>query len=340
MNWVRTNVRTAALALLWCGLLVGPVQAGPKEDAEHRFRAGVALQKVEDFGAAIVEYEASLALHPTKSALFNLANCLRATHRYPEALDAFERLQESYGAELDPAMVEVISRHLGELASLTALLVVEVDREGAEVLVDGRHVGTTPLRGPLRLGLGDHLLEVSSPGFETVQERINLGPAERIERRISLEGAPLPRVDGPPPIVPARVWAFPEPARVPGHPTAPPAPRPRERRPDVLSAAAWVTIGVGGALLVGGSITGMRAMALDNDLSSACPGGRCPSDRAADIDRLERLALVTDVLLAAGGLASLGGVGLLVVTRSQREARRFMPTVAVGVPGASLRVRF
>src|SRR6187455_2662697 len=90
------------LACLW--LTPGLALADAKADAEKQFRAGVSLQKVDDFDAAIVAFEASLRLHPTKGAWFNLANCLRATHRYPEALNALERLQQDFAGELQDPM--------------------------------------------------------------------------------------------------------------------------------------------------------------------------------------------------------------------------------------------
>ena len=104
-----------ALALLACMWLTpGSALADAKADAEKQFRAGVSLQKVEDFEAAISAFEGSLRLYPTKGAWFNLANCLRATHRYPEALTALERLQRDFGSELQDPMRSTVERWAGD----------------------------------------------------------------------------------------------------------------------------------------------------------------------------------------------------------------------------------
>ena len=60
--------RQTAIAAVIVGLLAlaGPAWADDKEEAEKHFEAGVALQKVEDFAAAIPAFEASLRLHPTR----------------------------------------------------------------------------------------------------------------------------------------------------------------------------------------------------------------------------------------------------------------------------------
>jgi len=104
------------IAVVACLLLV-PAQAlgGDKEEALKHFKAGVSLQKVEDFEAAIAAFESSLRLYASKGALFNLANCQRATHRYGEALATLERLDREFGDRLDRAMRAAVDRQLEEL---------------------------------------------------------------------------------------------------------------------------------------------------------------------------------------------------------------------------------
>jgi tetratricopeptide (TPR) repeat protein len=166
-----------AIALLFACLLLWARSACADERAEAQefFEAGVTLQKAEDFDSAIAAFESSLSLFPTRSALFNLANCLQATHRYPEALEALQRLQREYGAELEEPMRGRVTIQRAELETLTAFLLVRVDQPGAEVRVDGKLVGRTPLAEPLLLALGDHEVEVTLRGFANQQRRVNLG---------------------------------------------------------------------------------------------------------------------------------------------------------------------
>jgi tetratricopeptide (TPR) repeat protein len=161
-------------------------EATDKAEAERLFKAGVSLQKAEDFGAAISAFESSLRIHPTKSALFNLANCLQAMHRYPEALSTVEKLERDYGAELVEPMKGRVAIQRAELENLTASLKVEVAPEGAEVRIDGRLVGTAPL-GPLRLTLGDHAIEVSFAGYTTERHNVNLSPRENAAQSFRLQ---------------------------------------------------------------------------------------------------------------------------------------------------------
>ncbi len=327
------------LATLACSLLATrPASADTKDEAEKQFRAGVTLQKGEDFEGAIAAFEASLALYPTKSALFNLANCLRATHRYPESLKAFERLQRDFGGELDEPMLSTVAAQLVELNNLTGSLQLQVDQPGAELSVDGKSVGRSPLPAPLRLGLGDHEIQVSLEGFETQTLNVNLAPAERATRTIDLTPAAGHAAPSVPP-APAPTPPAPAPAPPPRHVVEEDAAGPRS-----LGLAGTLSAGAGGLLLAGGSVTGLWALSVDRDLKSACEAGHCPSSRQSDIDKLDRLTLATNLLLATGAVAAVSGVVLWLV---DDEAAREPPSqsrlefgVASGFVGCSLSQRF
>ena len=341
---------SALLACLW--LTPASALADAKADAEKQFRAGVSLQKVEDFEAAISAFEGSLRLYPTKGAWFNLANCLRATHRYPEALTALERLQRDFGSDLQDPMRSTVELQVAELKNLTATLAIEVDRPGAEVAIDGRPVGTSPLPEPIRLGLGDHEVRATLAEFEPAVVRVNLGPAQTATAKLSLSalGAALPpavpATEAPPPAPVTRAPAPAEPAPVP--PPAPPAVT--ESNSGSLRTAGMISVGAGALLMAGGAVTGIWALSVDADLDADCPDGHCPKDRAEDIDRLERLTTTTNVLLAAGAAVSVGGLALWLLddsssTKAARAAPKAPhPDVALmlspGFVGANLASRF
>jgi hypothetical protein len=312
--------------------------ADDKQEAEKHFEAGVSLQKVEDFEAAVTAFEASLRLYPTRSALFNLANCLRATHRYAEALDALERLQREYGDELDEPMRTAVETQLAELVNLTAELVIAADQDGATVRVDDRIIGHTPLSGPIRLSPGPHVVEASLAGFEPARVNVELVSRETLTHRFTLEKIQSPQAAEPPPATPPPA-AGPPPAVEPPPPVAPP-----DRGASTLGTAGWVTAGVGAAVLAGGAATGIWALTLDGELEEACTDGHCPSRRESDIDRLETLAVTTNVLLGVGLAATAAGITMLVFDSPPRSPPPESSGVAVslgpGYFGAVLRRKF
>jgi hypothetical protein len=92
-----------------------------------------------------------------------------------------------------------------------------------------------------------------------------------------------------------------------------PSPAPEDEGSAVLPG---VVMGVGGAMLVGGAITGALALKAESDLESDCtPDGMgtysCSSSGFKDTkDRGQKLATATDVLLVGGVLTAGAGLAL------------------------------
>jgi len=313
-------------------------EAADKAEAERLFKAGVSLQKAEDFNAAIAAFESSLRLHPTKSALFNLANCLQAIHRYPEALSTLESLEREYGGELVEPMKGRVAIQRAELENLTASLTIEVEPAGAEVRVDGKPVGTSPLEGPLRLTLGDHAIEVALAGYATEHRNVNLAPRENAAQSFQLG----PEAPAPPakPLAPA---ASPPPSPVPA--PSPMADGGTTQADDGSSGrlAGWVLLGTGGALLVGGTATGLYALSLDGKLEDDCWEEHCHTSKRSDVNQLDHAVLATNVMLGLGVASAAVGALLLLTNDADASAEPETNvgfTVTPGYVGAGVRRSF
>jgi len=70
-----------------------------KDEALRHFETGIALVSGEsrDYRGALVEFEASVELYPTKSGLYNLGLCYQRLSRYAEALETYDRMERDYG---------------------------------------------------------------------------------------------------------------------------------------------------------------------------------------------------------------------------------------------------
>jgi hypothetical protein len=105
----------------------------------------------------------------------------------------------------------------------------------------------------------------------------------------------------------------------------------------------WVSLGVGGALLISGTVTGGLSLSLDRDLENECGGKTCPPGHESEINRIDNLAMATNVLLGVGAAATLTGILILAIydddpsTGSSVEVR---PTVGSGFAGAEVFGRF
>jgi len=92
--------------------------------------------------------------------------------------------------------------------------------------------------------------------------------------------------------------------------------------------APWILAGAGGALAIGGVVTGIMALSAQNDLKDRCDAsGACPPGWESTRNRGRTLAIVSDVLLIGGGVVVAGGLLWLLLGR--RHSSEGEPTVGI-----------
>jgi hypothetical protein len=173
----------------------------------------------------------------------------------------------------------------------------------------------------------------------------NIKPSEEKEARLQAEAAAVEMNPPSPPVAATEPVLAPEPKEEPAGPVSAPvalktvAPVPRG---SPWKTWGWVAVGAGAVMLVCGAGTGGMALSLDGELADECGAeGRCGPGRKDDIDRLEKLALSTDILIGAGIASLAAGVLMLVLGEDDRETSlRIEPILDVGTAGASLLGRF
>jgi hypothetical protein len=78
-------------------------------------------------------------------------------------------------------------------------------------------------------------------------------------------------------------------------------------------------LGVGGAMLLAGAITGGLALAEHGELTGMCDGQtmRCPAELEGRLDGLAALSITTDVLLWGGLAVAASGAVLTFLLREE-----------------------
>lgn len=155
-------------------------------EARRHFEQGVALFQEDDMEAALAEFRASYGLNPLPQVLFNIAVSLRRLRRYAEAADSLRQYLAG-PADESAERRELAQSLVTELEALLARVSLSVDREDADVFVDGELVGRTPLDGPLRLATGEHVVEVRLDGFQTFRERVAVHGGQDIDLTVELD---------------------------------------------------------------------------------------------------------------------------------------------------------
>jgi len=313
---MRKLAVVAVLASLLCA--TGVVAAGNREEARKHFDAGLSLLEAEDFEGATTAFEASVRLYPTRMNLFNLANCYKALHRYGESLALLDRLEVEFAGRMGEELEAEVEQMREELENVVAHLELTVAPAGAIIVVDGREMGRAPLAGDLVLGPGEHLIEVTLEGHAPVRRAVRLEPRTRVAVLLELEETAAeepesldPTVEQPGPVGRGGFWT-----------------------------GGWVVAGIGAGFLVAGGITGAAALSTGKDLESDFPDG-VPRAEKNRVDRMDRLALSTNILLGVGGAAVVAGVVMLLLDDGPAERDvALLPAAGPSFAGATIRGRF
>jgi hypothetical protein len=173
--------RSLAFAIVFATLLPAggpalaqsPERAPERDEARRDFESGMDLVRQERWSEALVEFDRSLELFPTQAALYNRALCLRYLRRYGDAIAAFERYLERYGAEVDAQTRAGAQGELDELRALVGRIYIRLEGPAsAEVLVDGTRVGQAP--GTILVGPGSHAVEIRAEGWSPMSTSVSV----------------------------------------------------------------------------------------------------------------------------------------------------------------------
>jgi tetratricopeptide (TPR) repeat protein len=311
-----------AIALLAAALAAGGRAAA--QDAETAYKEGVAAFEAGRYEEAAELFRAAHALRPSFKLLYNIGQSEAAAKRFGAALEAFERYLAEGGDEIAPERRDEVLAEVDRLRKMIGYVEVEAP-DGAEVAIDGAARGAAPLPGPIPLASGvDHSVRVTQGERVLVERTVRVSGGQSLTVRAAAAEAPV--VEAAPP------EAVAAPADAGGS--------------SGLKKGGWALVGIGGAMVVGGVVTGVLAYKKDGELYDACPREECSDtqDHRDDIDSLETLSAVTDVLLFVGGAAVATGAVLLIVdgVRGRRAERpvAVIPAAGPGFGGAAISGRF
>lgn len=237
----------------------------------------------------------------------------------PSAPQAFRDAQARAKKALDAA--------LPRIAHLT--IDIEPTDVDATVTVGGATVPKALIGAERPTDPGSHEVVATAPGYLTAKTQVSLSEGSRHAIKLKLEPDPN------------AVAATPAETAPPTPPTPPPvAPPPTVIKKD--NTLAYVLLGVGGAGVVIGSITGMMAIQKKGELD--CPDDEC---RGADADKLGSawtMATISTVGFGVGLVSAGVGTVLLFTGKSDEgapsaksqpsfEARGYVGIGTVGVTG-------
>lgn len=282
---------------------------------------GIQLADAGDCQGAIEKLSRAEALYHAPSILGRLGECQVQVGQVVLGTENLNRVvREELSANAPKAFRDAKERAKTVLAASLpkiARLTVKVDPADASPTVS---VGGAPIPAAL-LGVerptdpGTHEVVVSAPGY--LEQKTSVTLAEGGAQEIAIQLVKDPSAVAPAEPAPAPLVVAPPPSASP----------PSDTGPKKNNTLAYVALGVGGAGLVVGGITGALALGKKNDLKG-CVDDRCPSSQKKKLDSAKSMATVSTVGFALGLVGVGTGVVLLLAGGGNDSAQLNEPRLA------------
>lgn len=279
--------------LLFAALMITPVPAAGQdvpreklEEFEQHVAAGATLYKKEQYDQALEQFRQARNIADHPKLSYKIGRTLEQLNRCAKARSAYRRYLDYEG--LDDSDRESARKRLEGLDDCKPLgqLDVRCVPETARVAI-GKQTFDCPTS--VDLEAGSYQLEVSADGHPSRQVEVDVRPDTTREKTVDLTRSSTPPTD----------W-----------------------RPY----AQWGGIGLGGALLVGGLVSDLSAIARHDRIADAAFEG--DTERLDELSTQARTARTrTIILYTSGALLASGGVALyLLDNSSDSSAGLFAPS--------------
>ena len=162
-------------------VLVSPASSAEdmaKKNAEALLDEGNKRFDQKDYAGALSRFQKAHKLYADPSILVNLGLTLVKLKRLPEAAVRYEQFLKRADIETNARLIKGIRSRLDALRIKLGSVTVACKVAGAEVTVDGKRAGSTPLKHRLYVEPGRHQVAVIGAGYRPYREELVLLPGE------------------------------------------------------------------------------------------------------------------------------------------------------------------
>jgi hypothetical protein len=290
---------TVAVALL----AAAPAFADPtpQDIQQARELSGQANAAFEagNYGEAEKLFAAASNLYPAAPTLtLGLARSQAKSGKYVLAKENYNKIirEQSNNSNASQAFKDALASAQAEIDGVSAKIghvTITIDGlpPNAQVTVDGEEVKSAGLGVPRPIDPGQHKVVAAADGYATAEASFNVTEAGSAAAKLTMVKNAAP-VTGP---------------TGPTSPTEAPKTSFETKRDHTLAAIA---LGVGGAGLVFGGITGAIALGKHSTLAKDCTGGKCPETDSKKVDSYHTMAMLSTVGFIVGGVGVAAGAVL------------------------------
>lgn len=330
MNRGMRGVAWAAFAAALLVSIPAVADPTPQDISQARDLGQQALAASESGNYAESErlWTAASNLYPAAPTLtLGLARAQAKQGKYVLARENYNKIirEQANSTNASQAFKDALAAAQAEIEGVAAkiarvTIIVEGGPPNPSVTVDNDAVATAGLGVPRPIDPGQHTIRATAEGYSPTETTFQVAEAGSAEARLKLTKDPSakPTEPGPGPKV----------TQPPGEVTT--------KRDHTL---AIIALGVGGAGLVFGGVTGALAMGKHGDLDKTCTGGKCPSTLQGDVDSFHTMATLSTVGFIVGGVGVAAGA-VLWFTAPKKTVQGFDWHPYVGANGGGVAGRF
>jgi len=157
-------------------------------DARKHFESALLLYEDSNWEGAFTEFKTAYDMSKESRVLRNVAVCEKNLKRYADAIVTLQRALVE-GSDFEPELVQQVKDEIDILMPLTSVVTLEIDEPGAEVAVDGRAFGTSPLAGTFRVNVGERTFTAKKVGFLDAVVKVSIAGSTTVPVKLHLEPA-------------------------------------------------------------------------------------------------------------------------------------------------------
>ncbi|HHH11212.1 MAG TPA: tetratricopeptide repeat protein [Sorangium sp.] len=314
-RWLRQAAVLLFLTVTLCaGVWLQPRQAYAQPSDADR---ATARQLAIDANAALQaqEYDKAADLFKRADALYHaptlglgLGRAYRGMGKYVQARETLNRvIRETLPADASPKFKKAVAsarKEADEIKNKIAWITVTITPTEAAVSIDGVLLPSAALGVRRAIDPGKHQLTSSARGYASDEQTITLGEGDSKAVTITLKSITTTTPPTPTPMPGGGASGVDNSDEDPG---------------ALMRTLGFVGLGVGGASLVVGSITGGLAVGKHGDLTDQCNGNTCPATAKDDLRAYRTLGNVSTATLIVGGVLATTGLVLVLVAPSADE---------------------
>lgn len=334
-----------------------PAPGSVKEDAKAAFAEGKRHFENSAFINAAAAFRKANELMPSWKLYYSIGQADAAARRYGLALESFENYLAIGGDAVPESRREEVIAELVKLRAMVGSLEISAPA-GSRVFVDDVFRGETPLPGILKVAAATkHRVVAVQNGVKSDPRTIRVSGGDtakfQIEFPVEEENNPVPTpVASGEPEKKEDLASSEEiknttedaPAKEKALQNIPHS-EPQKTRSGLV-VGGWISMGIGAAALIGGSVMGGLALSIDKEVNKACEDNptTCQSANQTDIAKSRSFATVSTILFGVGGAAVTAGLTMLLVGRKKsKESGNSVSLAPIASPeftGAIIQGRF